>query len=244
MLSLSTRPCSSVSVAARAERRDLHGLFAEHHVHELEAPADQARAPEDLVHILGIRVGRDVEVLGAQAQQQVAHRAAHDVRLVAVAVQHLADLARALRDRLAADSVLFLRDGSWPGAGAEPEDAPNEFLDQVGRKLRVPAASRGHWYSASRLAWVSISLERPRRARPASYSKTAKPQCRAAWPGSCSAARTVFPPDAHREKARIACAWWRRSRCCSGSSSSRISASCSRACAMRARWRSPPESVR
>src|SRR6266568_4232917 len=89
-----------------------------------------------------------------------------------------------------------------------------------------------------------MSLERPRLARPASYSKTAKPQCRAACPGSCSAATTVFPPDARRESVRITCAWWFRSRCCSGSSSSRMSASCRRTCAMRARWRSPPESVR
>src|SRR6266699_6149696 len=229
---------------ARAEGRDLHRLLAEHHVHELETPADEARTPEDLVHLFGVGVGGDVEVLGTKAEQQVAHRAAHDIRLASVAVQHLADLARTLRDRLAADAVLLLRDGSRLGTGAEPEDAPDEFLDQEGRKLPVPAASRGHWYSASRLAWVSMSLERPRLARPASYSKAAKPQCRAACPGSCSAASTVFPPDAHRESARITFAWWFRSRCCSGSSSSRMSASCRRTCAIRARWRSPPESVR
>src|SRR3989449_7367224 len=181
---------------ARAKRRDLHGLLAEHHVHELEPLPDETRAPEDLVHLLGICVGGDVEVLGTKAQQQVAHRAAHDICLIAVAVQHLADLARALRDRLAADAVLLLRDGSRSGIGAESEDAPDEFLDQEGRKLPVPAASRGHWYSASRLAWVSISLERPRLARPASYSKTEKPQCRAACPGSCSAASTILPSAA------------------------------------------------
>src|SRR5436309_1148532 len=193
---------------ARAKRRDLHGLLAEHHVHELEPLPDETRAPEDLVHLFGICVGGDVEVLGAKAQQQVAHRAAHDIRLIAVAVQHLADLARALRDRLAGDAVLLLRDGPRLGAGTEPEDAPDEFLDQEGRKLPVPSASRRHWYSASRLAWVSMSLERPRLARPASYSKTAKPQCRTACPGSCSAASTVFPPDAQRESVRITRAWW------------------------------------
>src|SRR5207249_1647895 len=132
------------------------------------------RAPEGLVHFFGIGVGGDVEVLGTKAEQQVAHRAAHDIRLIAVAVEHLADLARALRDRLAADAVLLLRDGSRSGIGAESEDAP----------------------------------------------------------------------DAHRESVRITCAWWFRSRCCSGSSSSRMSVSCRRSCAMRARWRSPPESVR
>ncbi len=102
----------------RAEGRDLHGLLAEHHVHELETPADEARTPEDLVHLFGIGVGGDVEVLGTKAEQQVAHRAAHDIRLATVAVQHLADLARALRDRLAADAVLLLRDGSRLGTGA------------------------------------------------------------------------------------------------------------------------------
>jgi len=68
------------------------------------------------VHLLRIGVGGDVEVLGAKAEEQVAYRAAHDVRLMAFGVQHLADLARARRDRLAADAVLLLRDGSRLGA--------------------------------------------------------------------------------------------------------------------------------
>jgi len=140
------------------------------------------RDPEDLVHILGIRVGGYVEVLGGAGP--ATGRAPAPPTTYASwpwLCSNLADLARALRDRLAADSVLLLRDGSRPGAGAEPEDAPNEFLDQEGKKNSgCRAASREHWYSASRLAWVSISLACPRRARPASYSKTAKPQCRAA----------------------------------------------------------------
>src|SRR6266568_1842004 len=161
---------------ARAKGRDLHRLLAEHDVHQLEAPADQARAPEELVHFLRGCVGGGVEVLRFQAEQKVAHRAADHVGLVAVALQHLAHLARPVRDRLAADAVLLLR--GEPRLGAEPENAPDEFLDQEGRKLLAPASSRRHWYSASRLAWVSISLERPRLARPASYSKTEKLQRR------------------------------------------------------------------
>src|SRR5712691_2936722 len=181
---------------ARAKRRDLDRLLAEHDVHQLEAPADQARAPEELVHFLRGCVGGGVEVLRFQAEQKVAHRAADHVGLVAVGLQHLAHLARPVRDRLAADAVLLLRGEPRPGAGAEPENAPDEFLDQEGRKLRAPAPSRRHWYSASGLAWVSISLERPRLARPASYSKTEKPQCRAACPGSCSAALSPTLPKA------------------------------------------------
>jgi len=97
-------------------------------VHELEPLPDETRAPEDLVHLFGICVGGDVEVLGTKAQQQVAHRAAHDVRLIPVAVQHLADLARALRDRLAADAVLLLRDGSRLGPEPNRKTRRMNFL--------------------------------------------------------------------------------------------------------------------
>ena len=58
-----------------AEGRDLDDLHAEAHVREMEAPADQAAVAEQPPHLLGVGVGRDVEVLRAQAEQQVAHGA-------------------------------------------------------------------------------------------------------------------------------------------------------------------------
>ena len=74
-------------VQVGAEGRHLDHLVvaaaAEHHVHDAKAPADDEGAPEQRLHLLGRGVGGDVEVLRPQADQQVAHRAADDVGLVA-----------------------------------------------------------------------------------------------------------------------------------------------------------------
>ena len=56
-----------------AERRDLDDLVAEAHVREVEAAPDQPAVAEELADLLGVRVGRDVEILRAHAEQQVAH---------------------------------------------------------------------------------------------------------------------------------------------------------------------------
>ena len=66
-----------------AEGRDLDDLVAEAHVREMEAAADQAAVAEQLLHLVGMRVGRDVEILRVQAEQQVAHGAADQEGLVA-----------------------------------------------------------------------------------------------------------------------------------------------------------------
>ena len=65
-----------------AERRDLDDLVAESHVRQVKAPADQAAVAEDAPNVFRVRVGRDVEILGLQAEQQVAHGAADQERLV------------------------------------------------------------------------------------------------------------------------------------------------------------------
>ena len=56
-------------------------------MHEAEAAADDERAAEQRLDLLGRRVGRDVEVLGLDAEQQVAHGAADDERLEACLLQ-------------------------------------------------------------------------------------------------------------------------------------------------------------
>ena len=81
-----------------AKRRDLDGLAAEDHVDDAEAPADEARATEEPLHGFRRRVGSDVEILRAQAQQQVAHAAAHHIRLEACLLQSFAGLERGARD--------------------------------------------------------------------------------------------------------------------------------------------------
>ncbi|OIQ74112.1 hypothetical protein GALL_442470 [mine drainage metagenome] len=57
---------------------DFDDVAAEHDVHDAEAPADDEGASKQWLDLLGRGVGRDVEVLGLVAQQQVAHRAADD----------------------------------------------------------------------------------------------------------------------------------------------------------------------
>jgi len=75
-----------------AEGGGLHRFPPEHHVHQAEAPADDDGAPEQGLHLFGARVGGDVEVLRRDAEQQVAHRAAHHVGGVARIAQHVAHL--------------------------------------------------------------------------------------------------------------------------------------------------------
>ena len=90
----------------RAEGRGLDRLAAEHHVHDLEAPADDPRTAERGLHLLGRRVGGDVEVLGHEAEQRVAHAAADDEGLEPGALQDLAGAERGLRDLVGADAEL------------------------------------------------------------------------------------------------------------------------------------------
>ncbi len=76
-----------------AEGGNLDDLLAlEVDVRQPEAPADQAAVAEGGPHLLGVGRGGDVEVLGAPAEQEVAHAAAHQVGLVAVAPQVPQDL--------------------------------------------------------------------------------------------------------------------------------------------------------
>jgi hypothetical protein len=59
------------------KRRDFDDLVAEAHMREMEAAPDQPAVAEQLLDLVRMRVGRDIEVLRVQAEQQVAHGAAH-----------------------------------------------------------------------------------------------------------------------------------------------------------------------
>ncbi len=89
-----------------AEGRHLDHLASRAHVHDLEAPSDDPRAAEDVADLLGRGVGRDVEVLGLVAEQQVAHAAADEVCLEAGLAQFAVDPHCLGRDRLRRDVVL------------------------------------------------------------------------------------------------------------------------------------------
>ena len=62
------------------------------HVCEAEAASDQATVAKQSAHLLGQRVGCDVEVLRTDAQEQVADAATDEERLITgilEAIQHL-----------------------------------------------------------------------------------------------------------------------------------------------------------
>jgi hypothetical protein len=83
-----------VVAAVAAEGRHFQQLLAEHHVHDLEAAADDEGAAEQLFDFFRRRIGGDVEVLRLHAQQQVAHGAADDEGLEAGFLQGLGDADR------------------------------------------------------------------------------------------------------------------------------------------------------
>ena len=78
---------------------------AEHDVHDAKAPADDEGTPEQALDLLGRGVGGDVEVLGAQPQQQVAHGAPDHIGLVACVLEGAAHLDGPLVDQRGIDAV-------------------------------------------------------------------------------------------------------------------------------------------
>ena len=80
--------------------RDLDDLRPEAHVCEPEAAADQPAVAEQVAHILGQRIGRDVEILRLDADQDVAHATTDQEGLIAgiaQPVQHFQGAAGNLR---------------------------------------------------------------------------------------------------------------------------------------------------
>ncbi len=72
---------------------------------EVKTPPDQPAVAEQLLYLVRVRVGRDVEILRVQAEQQVAYGATHEERLVAgffEPIQHFQGIGRDIgaRDRM------------------------------------------------------------------------------------------------------------------------------------------------
>ncbi len=93
-----------------AEGGHFHHFLAEHHMHQPKAPPDDARAAEHAAHLFRCGIGRDIEILGDPTQQQVAHRTAHHIGLVARRLQPIGDFQRAVADLLARHTMQFERD--------------------------------------------------------------------------------------------------------------------------------------
>jgi len=76
-------------------------------VDDAKAPADDEGAAKQRLDLLGRRVGRHVEVLGPQADQQIAYCAADDVGLKTRLLEHMHHIHRALVDQLDVDAVVL-----------------------------------------------------------------------------------------------------------------------------------------
>ena len=122
------------------EGRDFDDLVAKAHMHDLEAPPDDARASEQRLHLFGRRVGGDVEILGFLADQQVAHRAADHIGLVAGLLQRVRDAGGVIGNRARIDAELvgavdlgLARDLGRAGCFglAAPEQSIDEFADHA-----------------------------------------------------------------------------------------------------------------
>ena len=88
---------SVVHVGAKGGHLD-HFMLApapEDHMHDAEAPSNDEGAPEEGLDLFRRGIGGDVKILGAQPQQQVAHRATHDVSLVTSTLEGVHHVQRA-----------------------------------------------------------------------------------------------------------------------------------------------------
>ncbi len=119
----------------RAEGRDLDRVGAEHHVDQPEAPPDDVRAPEQVLDLLGRGIGRDVEVLRLDLQQQIAHRPADDEGLEAGVLQRLGDARGVGGNLLRVDAVRGRRDHHGPG-GLAPARTRGTARGRRGRGTR------------------------------------------------------------------------------------------------------------
>jgi hypothetical protein len=114
-------------------------VLTEHDVHDLEAAADDEGAAEQLLDLFRRGVGGDVEVLGLDAQQQVAHRAADDEGLVAGFLQGLVTRT-ALGETRAGSMPCCL--GSSTSGSILPPAAPALVRDFAARRSRSPPPCR------------------------------------------------------------------------------------------------------
>ena len=103
---------SGVSSDARhvpAERRDFDRLVAELHVRQPEAAADDPAVAKELLDLVRMRRGADVEILRPAVQQQVAHAPADQVRDVIVFVKPIQNFERVGVDVAARNCVFRTR---------------------------------------------------------------------------------------------------------------------------------------
>jgi hypothetical protein len=80
------------------------------HVRQTKSSSDQAAIAKQPAHVIGARIGGDIEVLGLTPQKQIAHTATHHVGLEAGVLQPIQHFERVFADVASRDAVIRARD--------------------------------------------------------------------------------------------------------------------------------------
>ena len=138
-------------VEVRAEGRDLDDFSAHAHVREPEPASDETAVPEQAAHGLRRRLGRDVEILRLEAQQQIADASTDQIGAVAGIGQCLQNFEGAPADVGVGDAMLRLGDDDRLSDGAFD---PGRFMVERFRTGRIIAARRTSPYLSNRAPFV------------------------------------------------------------------------------------------
>jgi hypothetical protein len=121
-----------IVAALAAEGGHLEQVLAEHHVHDLEAAADDEGTPEQFFHFFRGGVGGDVEVFRLHPQQQVAHGATDHEGLETGFLQRLGHADRVRRNEFQVDAVVVRAEDVGLGGVAlvfHTKDLADEFFN-------------------------------------------------------------------------------------------------------------------
>ena len=99
--------------ATATEGGDLDGFRPHHHVHDAKTPADDARAAEQMMHLLRRGIGGDVKIFGRNIQQQVAHGSPYHKGRETGFLQSGSHLERSIAELIAAYAMLGQRNHAW-----------------------------------------------------------------------------------------------------------------------------------
>src|SRR5690606_33719849 len=127
-------------------------------MHQAEPFADDTGTSKQRTDFFRCRVGRNVEVLGLHTGDKIAHRAAHDIGLIALVLQDFAHLDRVARNEPPVDSMLCGRNTKrFPWAENTVDEFFKHYSLWVGCKMAVRPLSSACWVKRSRTfqPWLS-----------------------------------------------------------------------------------------
>lgn len=118
------------------ERGHLDGIGTEAHVGETKAPPDDPAVPEELLDLVRMRVGADVEIFGATLQQEVTDTTANQIGGVVELLETVQDFQRIRVDVTPGNRVARSRDDHR--LSHETHIVPRATI----AKMTVPCATR------------------------------------------------------------------------------------------------------